>query len=96
MAAIGVTLDVSNLTYDIVDDNNDNRYDRISFTNLNDSLISYYAYDLGLKDAAKDYYSSIASAEQIYDYNKEEMVDNGDYIDNDALKSRYESSYKNI
>ena len=94
MAAIGVKLDVNNLTYDIVDDDNDGRYDRISFNNLNDALISYYAYDLGLKDAAKDYYSSIASSEQIYDYNKEEMVDNGDYIDDDSIKSRYESTYK--
>lgn len=94
MAKKGVRVTQNTLTYDLVDTNDDGRLDKISFNNLQDSVISYYAYEAGLKYASKKYIESVCDDEQIYDYSKEEMIDNTYYIDDEAIKNRYNSTYK--
>lgn len=94
MAKNGITITEDNLVYELVDSNEDGEKDLIKFTNLTNDIIKYYAYDLGLKLASKNYISNIVDEEKIYDYGKEEMVDNTYYINNETIKSRYNNSYK--
>ncbi len=94
MSFYGITLTEDDLDYEFVETGSGDEI--ISFTNLPEDLILYYAWDLIIEDANIAYLDSIADLEYIEDEDDDGdilEVTNDYYITETDMKNEYEDTY---
>ncbi|MCR5787429.1 MAG: hypothetical protein K6G28_06990 [Acholeplasmatales bacterium] len=88
----------ANFLKDLVDvlSNRESIDDAIDFTGHTDLLntfVEQYKYSIALTNLAREYVNKFANDEKIYSYDDDKEVANTYYVDEDQVKSSFESTY---